>query len=593
MLLGVGAMVAAARGGDAGDPRRRDPRPAGNDPPLASVLPARAGGAGRSRRREIPHRDRPVAEGHVRHIQAPGRTDPVRRAQCRSLHAVASDAGRARRARSRRSPSASPHWDKKDSPELQLRHDLTRAKLVGFMERGDAVARRYPISDTQPAGALCPRDRGLPACRPARRHRADRRADRGAAEQSVFPRTQGPGAARRRQARRGHRAAAARDPARAAAGADPGDAGAGAERHRTIRKVAEEAVDAAAHRARPRAGIGRRLCAARHGLRPQGRSRPGRPRLGAGRLHARRRARPRASSRRAPRPVSRSARPAGCKADDIVSITSRPAGQRTAPDPERTTPCARSHASLSPPRLAVARRRRPDTRRAFSGAQRSEIEKIIREYLIAESRGAAGSDRRAGEEAGRRRGREASGRGQGQRRGDVQFAAPGHRRQSAGRRHLRRVLRLQLRLLQARHGRHDGPDEGTIPSSRSCSRSSRCSARARSRPRGSRSRSACRTRPARNISTSTRSCCRAAARSTRRARWRPPRRSASTWRGSRRTSAATRSRLTLEESLKLAEKLGLNGTPSYVIGPNVVVGAVGLEALKEKVNAARCGKATC
>ena len=52
-------------------------------------------------------------------------------------------------------------------------------------------------------------------------------------------------------------------------------------------------------------------------------------------------------------------------------------------------------------------------------------------------------------------------------------------------------------------------------------------------------------------------------------------------------------RLTLEESLKLAEKLGLNGTPSYVIGPHVVVGAVGLDQLKEKVNSARCGKATC
>jgi protein-disulfide isomerase len=50
---------------------------------------------------------------------------------------------------------------------------------------------------------------------------------------------------------------------------------------------------------------------------------------------------------------------------------------------------------------------------------------------------------------------------------------------------------------------------------------------------------------------------------------------------------------TLEESLKLAEKLGLNGTPSYVIGPHVVVGAVGVEQLKEKVNSARCGKATC
>jgi protein-disulfide isomerase len=49
----------------------------------------------------------------------------------------------------------------------------------------------------------------------------------------------------------------------------------------------------------------------------------------------------------------------------------------------------------------------------------------------------------------------------------------------------------------------------------------------------------------------------------------------------------------LEESFKLAEALGLNGTPSYVVGSDVVVGAVGLNALKEKVNTARCGKAAC
>ena len=52
-------------------------------------------------------------------------------------------------------------------------------------------------------------------------------------------------------------------------------------------------------------------------------------------------------------------------------------------------------------------------------------------------------------------------------------------------------------------------------------------------------------------------------------------------------------RATLQESFKLAEALGMNGTPSYVIGDNVVVGAVGLEALQEKVNTARCGKASC
>jgi protein-disulfide isomerase len=50
---------------------------------------------------------------------------------------------------------------------------------------------------------------------------------------------------------------------------------------------------------------------------------------------------------------------------------------------------------------------------------------------------------------------------------------------------------------------------------------------------------------------------------------------------------------TIEESFKLADALGLSGTPSYVIGPQVVVGAVGLANLQQKVNAARCGKATC
>src|ERR1700750_904705 len=44
---------------------------------------------------------------------------------------------------------------------------------------------------------------------------------------------------------------------------------------------------------------------------------------------------------------------------------------------------------------------------------------------------------------------------------------------------------------------------------------------------------------------------------------------------------------TLEESMKLAEALGLNGTPSYVIGNDVVIGAVGLAGLSQKIQAAR------
>jgi protein-disulfide isomerase len=57
--------------------------------------------------------------------------------------------------------------------------------------------------------------------------------------------------------------------------------------------------------------------------------------------------------------------------------------------------------------------------------------------------------------------------------------------------------------------------------------------------------------------------------------------------------ASDEARVSLEESLKLAETLGLNGTPSYVVGNDVVVGAVGLDALRSKISAARCGKASC
>jgi len=51
--------------------------------------------------------------------------------------------------------------------------------------------------------------------------------------------------------------------------------------------------------------------------------------------------------------------------------------------------------------------------------------------------------------------------------------------------------------------------------------------------------------------------------------------------------ASDEAKETIDENLKMAEALGLNGTPSYVIGTDVVVGAVGLAALKEKVGAAR------
>jgi len=50
---------------------------------------------------------------------------------------------------------------------------------------------------------------------------------------------------------------------------------------------------------------------------------------------------------------------------------------------------------------------------------------------------------------------------------------------------------------------------------------------------------------------------------------------------------------TLNENFKLAEDMGLNGTPSYVIGGDVVIGALGVEGLSKKISEARCGKAAC
>jgi protein-disulfide isomerase len=44
---------------------------------------------------------------------------------------------------------------------------------------------------------------------------------------------------------------------------------------------------------------------------------------------------------------------------------------------------------------------------------------------------------------------------------------------------------------------------------------------------------------------------------------------------------------TIDENLKLADLIGVNGTPSYVVGGDVIVGAVGLDTLKEKIASER------
>jgi protein-disulfide isomerase len=50
----------------------------------------------------------------------------------------------------------------------------------------------------------------------------------------------------------------------------------------------------------------------------------------------------------------------------------------------------------------------------------------------------------------------------------------------------------------------------------------------------------------------------------------------------------------IEENIQVADSLGLTGTPSYVVGEEIVVGAVGFAELKGRVdNIRKCGKAAC
>ena len=50
----------------------------------------------------------------------------------------------------------------------------------------------------------------------------------------------------------------------------------------------------------------------------------------------------------------------------------------------------------------------------------------------------------------------------------------------------------------------------------------------------------------------------------------------------------------LSEVMRIADTLGLTGTPSYVVGNEIVVGAVGAEQLQGKIdNLRKCGKTAC
>jgi protein-disulfide isomerase len=53
-------------------------------------------------------------------------------------------------------------------------------------------------------------------------------------------------------------------------------------------------------------------------------------------------------------------------------------------------------------------------------------------------------------------------------------------------------------------------------------------------------------------------------------------------------------RAAIEQNVQIADALGVTGTPSYVVGEDIVIGAVGFDQLKGRVsNIRKCGKSTC
>lgn len=57
---------------------------------------------------------------------------------------------------------------------------------------------------------------------------------------------------------------------------------------------------------------------------------------------------------------------------------------------------------------------------------------------------------------------------------------------------------------------------------------------------------------------------------------------------------APSTRMAIEDTVALGDRLGLTGTPAFILGDEVIFGAVGQAALKQKIDSVRkCGKATC
>jgi predicted Zn-dependent protease len=150
MILGVGAMVAGARGGNTGMSQAGAAALAGPSQAIQNSL------FGYLRAQE----DQADRAG-VKFLTATGQSakgmaetfkrladQTLYQTQGLSIYTQSHPLPSERVAALEGMARASPYWDTKDPPALQARHDLMRAKLYGFLERPDTLARRYPMSDT-------------------------------------------------------------------------------------------------------------------------------------------------------------------------------------------------------------------------------------------------------------------------------------------------------------------------------------------------------------------------------------------------------------------------------------------------------------
>jgi predicted Zn-dependent protease len=153
MLLGVGAMVAGARGNNRGDNSTSNIGAAAVSAPQALMQSTMLS----YQRQQEENADRAGVKFLDQTGQsAKGMYETFKRFSSDSLFAAngadpyqqSHPMPRERVAALEELAKSSPNWDKKDDAALQLRHDLMRAKTSGFMEQRDTVMRRYPPSDT-------------------------------------------------------------------------------------------------------------------------------------------------------------------------------------------------------------------------------------------------------------------------------------------------------------------------------------------------------------------------------------------------------------------------------------------------------------